>query len=118
MFQQPSYGGESRTHKQRSQSPFAIPIRIPRSSIAENIITNSFKITIKDIDPNFEYIRIYSIHRTSIDATPEVKKVIDISTDVVKSNITSEVTNTYTRIGLNTPVSVSFDGINYADLRT
>ena len=89
-----------------------------RGGSAENIITNSFKITIKDIDPNFEYIRIYSIHRTSIDATPEIKKVIDISTDVVKSDITSEVTNTYTRVGLNIPVSVSFDGIHYADLRT
>ena len=95
-----------------------------RGGSAENIITNSFKITIKDIDPNFEYIRVYSIHRTSIDATPEIKKVIDISTDVVKPNITSEVTNTYTRVGLNIPISVSLkkkdkvDYSDYADLST
>ena len=87
-----------------------------RGGSAENIITNSFKITIKDIDPNFEYIRIYSIHRTSIDATPEIKKVIDISTDVVKPNIT--FTNTYTRVGLNIPISVSLkkkDKVGYSD---
>lgn len=41
-------------------------------------ITNSFKIDINDIDSSFDGIRIYSIHRTSLDAVPTVKMVADL----------------------------------------
>lgn len=49
-----------------------------RGANPEETVTNSFVITIANIDARFEYIRIYSIHRTSIDATPTVKQVIDL----------------------------------------
>lgn len=40
--------------------------------------SNSFDITITNPDTNFDYIRIYSIFRTSIDGTPVVRRVADL----------------------------------------
>lgn len=39
---------------------------------------NCFKITITNTDNSFDFIRVYSIHRTSLDAQPVVKVVKDI----------------------------------------
>lgn len=50
-----------------------------RGGNPEEKVSNSFTITIKDPDKKFNYLRIYSIHRTSIDATPTVLNVADIS---------------------------------------
>lgn len=50
-----------------------------RGASPEERVSNSFTITIKNPDPRFDYIRIYSIHRTSIDATPTVLNVADIT---------------------------------------
>lgn len=41
-------------------------------------VSNAFKISITNVDTNFDYLRIYSVHRTSLDATPEVKQLTDI----------------------------------------
>lgn len=49
-----------------------------RGASPEERVSNSFTITIKNPDPRFDYIRIYSIHRTSIDATPTVTNVMDL----------------------------------------
>lgn len=49
-----------------------------RAGSPEEKINNSFKITITNPD-DFDYIRIYSIHRTSLDAIPTVKIVADLS---------------------------------------
>lgn len=38
-----------------------------------------FKLSISDIDQTFDYVRIYSVTRTSLDATPTVKRVVDLS---------------------------------------
>lgn len=48
-------------------------------------IANIFRIKVENIDTNFQYIRVFSIHRTSIDAAPMVKRVIDIN---INSNST------------------------------
>lgn len=50
-----------------------------RGASPEEKVSNSFTITIKNPDPRFDYIRIYSIHRTSIDAVPTVLNVADIA---------------------------------------
>ena len=52
-----------------------------RGGSPEDRISNSFNISIKNIDNRFEYIRIYSIHRTSIDSVPTVLKIIDLPID-------------------------------------
>lgn len=50
-----------------------------RGGNPEERVSNSFKLAINNFDRNFEYLRIYSIHRTSIDATPAVKRVVDLA---------------------------------------
>lgn len=57
-----------------------------RGASPEDKVSNSFDITISNIDTSFDYLRIYSIHRTSINATPIVRRVVDIATS---SNTTS-----------------------------
>lgn len=49
-----------------------------RGSSPEDVVTNSFNINIKYVETKFQYIRVYSIHRTSLDSTPIVKVVTDI----------------------------------------
>lgn len=49
-----------------------------RGASPEDKVSNSFTITMSKLDSSFEYIRVYSIHRTSIDAVPTVKRVVDI----------------------------------------
>lgn len=49
-----------------------------RGASSEDKVSNSFDIEISGVDKSFDYLRIYSIHRTSIDAVPEVKRVVDL----------------------------------------
>lgn len=51
---------------------------VDRGGSAESKIANAFKIMIRNLDANFDYLRIYSILRTSKDATPLVKRVEDV----------------------------------------
>ena len=53
-----------------------------RGASPEDKVGNSFTIGISNADTNFDYIRIYSIHRTSIDSTPTCKRVVDISVPI------------------------------------
>lgn len=50
-----------------------------RGASPEDRVSNSFNIEVTNIDKRFDYIRIYSIHRTSINATPDVKRVVDLA---------------------------------------
>lgn len=49
-----------------------------RGGSPEEKISISFRIEVSNCDPKVEYVRIYSILRTSIDATPVVKRLQDI----------------------------------------
>ena len=49
-----------------------------RGASPEDIIGTSFNVSISNVDKRFDFIRAYSIHRTSVDATPYVKRVADI----------------------------------------
>ena len=49
-------------------------------------VTCSFDITINNVDTKFDYLRLYSIVRTSIDSTPLVKRVIDIDLKTIIGN--------------------------------
>lgn len=44
-----------------------------RAASPEENTNNSFEITIKDFDTRFDYIRLYSVHRTSLDDVPTVR---------------------------------------------
>lgn len=51
-----------------------------RGGDPEDLISNAFQITINGLEcKKFQYVRIYSIHRTSIDSVPTVKIVEDIA---------------------------------------
>lgn len=51
---------------------------VGRGGSPEEKVANFFTIEMSDVDTDFEYIRIYSIHRTSVDAVPTVKIVGDV----------------------------------------
>ena len=65
------------SHKDRGASP-------------EDKVENAFKITLKNIDKSFDYVRIYSIQRTSINAVPIVKRVQDINIKAENTTVRSE----------------------------
>lgn len=56
-----------------------------RGASPEDRVSNSFNIEVTNVDKRFDYIRIYSIHRTSINATPDVKRVVDLAPSTGKS---------------------------------
>lgn len=49
-----------------------------RGAAPNDIVSCSFQIDITNPDTNWEYVRIYSIIRTSLNTTPEVKKIVDL----------------------------------------
>lgn len=57
-----------------------------RGASPEDKVSNSFNIEIVNVDRRFDYIRIYSIHRTSINATPDVRRVVDLAPPTGRSS--------------------------------
>lgn len=56
-----------------------------RGAGPEDMVSNSFDIIMSKVDTSFDYLRIYSIHRTSINSTPVVNRVADIAvSDTIK----------------------------------
>ena len=56
-----------------------------RGAGPEDMVSNSFDIIMSNVDTSFDYLRIYSIHRTSINSTPVVNRVVDIAvSDTIK----------------------------------
>lgn len=68
-----------------------------RGASPEEKVSNSFTITIANPDTRFDYIRVYSIHRASIDATPNVLNVVDLPINA--ANVRADETLTYTDNG-------------------
>lgn len=68
-----------------------------RGASPEEKVSNSFTITIANPDTRFDYIRVYSIHRASIDATPNVLNVVDLPINA--ANVRAGGTLTYTDNG-------------------
>ena len=50
-----------------------------RGANPEDRVDNAFQITVNQVDRNFDYLRIYSIMRTSKNGTPICRRVQDIS---------------------------------------
>lgn len=59
-----------------------------RAGSPEDRISCSFELTVKNLDPNFDYLRVYSIHRTTLDAVPTVKRVVDVNIKGSKDKVT------------------------------
>lgn len=75
-----------------------------RGASPEEKVSNSFKVTVSHIDTNFDYLRIYSIQRTSINGTPICKRVQDIAINGLTNIGTAQNPNyraIYTDTGTN-----------------
>lgn len=59
-------------------------------------VSNSFEITIKNIDTKFDYLRLYSIHRASEDAAPSVNIIANIAMKGNTKNKITYIDNGYT----------------------
>lgn len=74
-----------------------------RGASPEDKVTSSFKVTITEGDSRFDYIRLYSIQRTSLDGEPLVKVLDDIPiTD------SSSISSTQTEYENNVPLTLSY----------
>lgn len=82
-----------------------------RGGSPEDKVSNSFNIKINNLDSNFDYVRIYSLLRTSIDATPLAKRVVDLSRSAEPSKIKRGVTD-ITHSNLTYYSLVSSYGVN------
>lgn len=60
-----------------------------RGGSPEDKISNCFEINVKNLQMDFDYLRVYSIHRTSENAVPTVKRVIDIELSTVNGEETT-----------------------------
>lgn len=49
-----------------------------RAGKVDEIIPNTFKIVANNLEPKYDYVRLYSIHRTSLDSTPELRDIVDL----------------------------------------
>lgn len=49
-----------------------------RGGNPEEKVTNSFNIKVDNVDHNFDYVRVYAMHRTSINAAMNTRRVADL----------------------------------------
>lgn len=57
-----------------------------RGASPEDKVANTFTITVKDFQKDFDFLRVFSIHRTSLNAVPTVKRVADVELTGVAGN--------------------------------
>ena len=74
------------SHKDRGGSP-------------EDKVDNAFQITVSGVDENFDYLRIYSIMRTSTNGTPICRRVQDIAISSMLKNTQQQLIATYLDTG-------------------
>lgn len=83
-----------------------------RGASPEDVTSNSFNIVIKNLDINFDYVRIYSIVRTSIDNVPTVKLVasIPMPTEKIDGTYQIDYTDTNTNGSIVDPTEMFYVG--------
>lgn len=59
-------------------SPLNYISYLDRGADVDSTVSNSFNIKFTNISTDFDYLRMYSIQRTSVDTTPTVRKIQDI----------------------------------------
>lgn len=71
-------------------SPLQYISQVDRAGRPDKSVANTFTIEVTNLDKNFDYLRVYSIHRTSLNNTPEVRQLPDIEL----SSIFNDLDNT------------------------
>ena len=80
-------------------SPLLYVSPYDRGGKADEVVDNSFQINIDGIDQSFDYLRIYSIQRTSLDGKPICKRVQDIAINPTGNSPISSTT--FVDVGTN-----------------
>ena len=70
-----------------------------RGAAPDESVSNSFTFKVSNVDLNFDFIRVYSIQRTSIDGTAIVKRVKDIAYKATYTDDTTIVQPTWSLNG-------------------
>lgn len=81
-----------------------------RGASPEDVTSNSFKIEVSGVDRHFEYLRIYSIHRTSLDVVPTCKRIQDIPIDSLQGSSKATYIDTGTSGDIVDPSSLLYIG--------
>lgn len=66
-------------------TPLLYTSYMDRAGSPEDRIGNAFRLSISGVDRRFDYVRLYSIMRTSINAVPTIKRLTDI--ELVPSSV-------------------------------
>lgn len=88
-----------------------------RGAAADKSVDNVFKITLEGLDTNFDCLRIYSIHRTSINDTPIVKRVHDILLSSISGGIVAYEDTGYNGDNID-PTELLYKGTNIITAKT
>ena len=70
------YGQETNIFHQSSLNYISYNNR--GASPEDTTVSASFTLKLENLDHNFEFVRIYAIHRTSLNAVPTVRRVVDL----------------------------------------
>lgn len=70
-----------------------------RGGSPEDVVDNAFQITVHGADQNFDYLRIYSIMRTSLNGTPICKRVQDIALEGLDKDQNGDIHPTFLDTG-------------------
>ena len=72
-------------------SPLRFVAHTDRGGAPDERINTAFKIEITNVDTNFDFLRIYSIQRTSLNGTPICKRVADIEISILNGTSVSYI---------------------------
>lgn len=84
-----------------------------RGADPDDKVGNAFRITVKNVDQSFDYLRIYAIQRSSVNATPFCRRVQDIAISTLSSSGSSKnavFTDTGTVGDTVTPTDLLYKG--------
>ena len=95
-------------------SPLRFVSHPDRGGSPDDKIGNAFEIKVSNVDTRFDYLRIYSIQRTSLDATPICKRVTDIKIKGLPKDNKKRYYATFVDTGVNgnsiDPVELLYKG--------
>lgn len=80
-----------------------------RGASPEDKVDNTFNIEVSKVDPNFDYLRIYSIQRTSINSTPICKRIQDIDLSGIEGDAVCYIDSGYSGNSID-PMELQFKG--------
>jgi hypothetical protein len=104
-------------HLQESSIFYVTPLQYisyaGRAGSPEDKIATAFKIDISNVDTKFDYLRIYSILRTSLDGTPVVKRVQDVP---ISHSNRENIANSNSNTTNNEPENTFIETIYYSSV--